>query len=161
MPGKRACILWSGALALSASLPAAAQNDDDAERTPAQCISMGRVRTTTVVDERSILFYLRGGRIYLNILDRTCLGLHRNGTFTYSVQSGARYVRLCDSDTITVLESAGRGFNCGLGEFHPVSELQAEALLNPNEAVSFERAIVIEPVEASDETDPAEVESSP
>src|SRR5690606_10230064 len=41
--------------------------------------------------------------------------------------------RLCDNDTITVLERWGfdafsRGFTCGLGEFHPISELELAEL---------------------------------
>ena len=159
MLAKSILTLCSGALGLAAALPAMGQDDEAHEPTPVGCISMGRVRTTTVVDEQNILFYQRGGRIYLNILDQACLGLHRNGTFTYTVQSGARYVRLCDSDTITVLEPSGRGFSCGLGEFHPVSQLQAEAMLNPSEAVSFERAVVIEPVDAPEGAENTEGES--
>ena len=115
---------------------------------------MTRVRNTTVVDDDNILFHLRGGDIHLNMLDETCLGLRRSGVFTYTVQSGARHARLCHTDTITVLDTTGRGFSCGLGRFHPVTETQAQDLLNPDEATRLERTIVVEPVELpeSDQT---------
>ena len=141
------------ALSLAATPSATAQEEEEVvDVTPVHCISMGRVRTTTVVDDRNILFYQRGGRIYLNILERACVGLQRNGLFTYKVQSGARHARLCDTDTINVVESNGStGFNCGLGQFHPVSEIKAQELLDPNEAALLDKTIEIEPVELPDE----------
>lgn len=150
---KSVLTLCGGALGLSFTLPAICQDDEVVDPTPVACISLGRVRTTTIVDDDNILFYRRGGQIYLNMLDRTCSGLLRSGAFTYNVQSGARFVRLCASDTITVLEPTGRGFNCGLGQFHPISALQAHVMLNPDEAASFDRAIEIEPVEQGEAID--------
>ena len=86
----------------------------------------------------------------MNRLDRECLGLARSGTFTYQVQSGARYVRLCDSDSITVLETGGRGFNCGLGMFEPLSQDRLESLLGGPSP-----AIVTTPVELRKDDEPA------
>ena len=86
----------------------------------------------------------------MNRLDRECLGLTRSGTFAYKVQSGARHARLCSTDSITVVESTGRGLNCGLGLFEPLSQEEAESLVGgPN------RSIVSVPVEPPKEEEPA------
>ena len=43
---------------------------------------------------------------------------------------------LCDSDSITVLETSGRGFNCGLGLFEPISAEEVESFVSgPNPAI--------------------------
>ena len=73
----------------------------------------------------------------LNRLDRECLGLSRSGTFEYRVQSGARHARLCATDSITVIESTGRGLNCGLGMFEPLSPDERESLFGrPNPPIT-------------------------
>ena len=142
----------AGAIEVLADDAEDAEEAEDIDVTPVRCISMGRIRTTTVVDDRNILFYRRGGPIYHNILEQNCRGLKRSGLFTYKVQSGARHVRLCDTDTINVIEAPGSaGFNCALGQFFPISELRAEELLNPDAAVRLEKAIEVEPVELPDE----------
>lgn len=124
---------------------AASGDEQSTAPQPARCISMGSVLTTTIVDDNRILFYQRGGRIYLNALDRTCVGLTRSGKFSYKVQSGARYVRMCDTDRINVLEQTGNGFNCGLGMFVPVSAEAAAELLATG--ATEERAIEAQPVD--------------
>ena len=126
-----------------------AQEEQDADDEPLRCLSMSSIRSTKIIDDSTVLFYqLR--RVYANRLDRECVGLARSGTFTYQVQSGARYVRLCESDSITVLESGGRGFNCGLGRFDPLSAEEAESFISgPNTAVTST------PVEAPKSDEPA------
>jgi hypothetical protein len=135
------------ACAAALALPALAfpQKQDDDE--PLRCVSMASIRRSTIVNDDSILFYQSGGRIFLNTLDRTCPGLARNGKFMFQVQSGARYVRVCATDTITVLERTGRGFSCGLGEFVPVTQQVAQQLLEPLAPGESQRAITVEPAE--------------
>jgi hypothetical protein len=108
---------------------AAAQDDEEESDEPLRCLSMTSIRSTIVLDDRRVLFVQAGDRVFLNRLDRECLGLARSGTFTYQVQSGARHARLCSTDSITVLETTGRGFNCGLGVFEPLSQEQAESVV--------------------------------
>ena len=146
---KLVAALLSGVL--GASLPSAigADEEDATDGEPLRCVSMNGIRATTIVDDRHLLFRQSSGRVYLNRLDRECVGLARAGKFTYEVQSGARHVRLCASDSITVLERTGRGFNCGLGEFEPISADAAENLVNgPN------RAVVSIPVELPERAAP-------
>jgi hypothetical protein len=138
-----------GVVALSLA-SAAAQDDDKKSDEPLRCLSMTSIRSTIVVDDQRVLFVQAGDRVFLNRLDRECLGLARSGTFTYEVQSGARHARLCSTDSITVLEPTGRGFNCGLGLFEPLSQEDAESVVGgPN------RSAVSVPVELPKEEEPA------
>ncbi len=98
---------------------------------------MASIRSTRVVDDQTVLFFHGRGRVYVNRLERECVGLARNGKFTYEVHTGARHARLCETDSITVLERTGRGFNCGLGMFEPISQDEAESFVSgPNRAVT-------------------------
>jgi hypothetical protein len=111
---------------------AASSQDDDASADDTDsltCISMNLVRQATAIDDRTIVFRLRDGRMYLNTLEQECLGLQRNNRFSYNLRTGARIPRLCHTDTITVIEQAGTGFTCGLGRFEPVSAIRVEDLL--------------------------------
>jgi hypothetical protein len=137
--------------AATLSLASAAAQDDEAESDePLRCLSMNTIRSTVVVDDNRVLFFQARDRVFLNRLDRECLGLARSGTFSYKVQSGARHARLCSTDSITVLETSGRGLNCGLGLFEPLSQEEAESVVGgPNPAA------VALPVELPKEEEPA------
>jgi len=148
----RACLL---ALALGGSLAivaAHADEDEDAEgegldRTPQDCIATNRIRGTDVVDDRTILFAMRGGQHYTNILERECPGLERHKRFMHETTGG----RLCDIDTITVLEQwTGRltpGFTCRLGQFHPITAVEAQDLrMGPDEAAAIDNDIEVKEV---------------
>ena len=146
------CVI--GLLVCVVGLPvtgAVAQDEQGgAEDEPLRCLSMASIRSTKVIDDMTILFFHGRGRVYVNRLERECVGLSRNGKFTYEVHSGARHARLCDADSITVLERTGRGFNCGLGVFEPISQDEAESFLSgPN------RAVTSVPVELPKNEEPA------
>ena len=143
-----------GALAISSVRCAVAQDDDEREiaAEPLQCLSMTSIRSTRVVDDSTVLFF-QSRRVFVNRLERECLGLARNGRFTYEVQTGARQARLCATDSITVLERTGRGFNCGLGKFEEISRDAADALLTgPNRAVTSTQ---VEPPKSEESAPPA------
>src|SRR5688572_24383306 len=79
---------------------AAAQESSDA----VDCLSLGRVRDIEVVDDDRILFYQGSQRVYLNVLERTCEGLKRDGAFVWRNGRGtARNPRLCRADFISVI----------------------------------------------------------
>ena len=120
-----------GMAVLSFAGASAAQQDDEEQASdePVRCLSMNSIRSTKVLDDSRVLFLNARDKAWLNRLDRECLGLSRSGTFEYRVQSGARHARLCSTDSITVLESTGRGLNCGLGMFEPLSPDQLESLI--------------------------------
>ena len=121
------------AFAVFAGAGRADEKEDDVEsqdldRTPIACISVNRIRRTKVIDDQTILFEMNGDAYLSNILDHACPGLGREGRFIHETQG-----RLCDVDTITVLEQWGTsfrdGFTCRLGKFHPITEAEADALV--------------------------------
>jgi len=141
--------------------PVAAQDTQDAvsevdfDRNPVQCVSTNRIRRTRAVDDQTILFYMRGRAIYQNILPRDCPRLKSYNRFMYETVGG----RLCSTDTIRVLEHFGSRLDpvwtCRLGEFHPVTEFEAEEMLLISEQRPGALApIEIEPVELPAETEP-------
>jgi hypothetical protein len=93
-----------------------------------RCINHQRIRSTEVVNERNILFHMRGGEIYRNVLPRRCPGLNRNDSISYRPRTS----KLCDLDAVTVLLQTGAGFSqgasCGLGKFYPITKAEADAL---------------------------------
>jgi hypothetical protein len=113
---------------------AAVVADDEAafDRTPRSCVQVQSIARTDILDDQTIIFYMRGKNIaYRNYLPKKCPGLKRSDRFGYQVTSG----RLCNIDLITVLELSlfpGRsfdpGFTCRLGDFHPLSPADIESL---------------------------------
>ncbi|MDH3441607.1 MAG: hypothetical protein OEM63_12690 [Gammaproteobacteria bacterium] len=101
-------------------------DDAKAER----CILITRIANTHVLDDRRILFYMRGKKAYLNLLPHRCGGLGMQRRFMYETSQS----QLCDLDTISVLYNRGGGFSrgatCGLGLFHPMTVEDADALRN-------------------------------
>jgi len=91
-----------------------------------QCVSLRHVKRTEVIDDRNILFHMRGARVYHNILPRRCSGLKREDRFSYSSSVG----RLCSTDSIRVLYHSGRGLqegnSCRLGLFHEITREDAK-----------------------------------
>jgi len=122
--------------------------DEFRDAEPVRCISTAEFRETEVVNDSTVLFFRRSGRVFLNVLEDTCPRLWRSGGFSHQIRGGGRIANLCESDTIYPLEQAG---HCRLGEFHEISQLQADALLNPTEARRTGDPFTIEPVELPDE----------
>ncbi|CAA0093575.1 Uncharacterised protein [Zhongshania aliphaticivorans] len=95
---------------------------------PQRCVSLQRIDRMDVVDNRSILFYMRGKQIFLNDLPYPCHGLSRHKTVMYRTSLND----LCNVDIITVLNSVGSGFlpgqSCGLGQFYPISKENADII---------------------------------
>ena len=109
----------TGAFCLSASAVAVAQGPG-AE--PEKCLSLNRIQKTEVIDDRNIIFYMRGGQIFRNQLSHRCSGLRKDNTIMYRPSLN----RLCNLDFITVLRDFSFGFtqgpSCGLGQFYPIDE---------------------------------------
>jgi hypothetical protein len=103
---------------------------DDFDRTPKDCITPSNIKDTKIVDDSTILFYMRGGSkvTYRTALPQACPNLARENRFSYKVPIN----RLCSSDLITVLEQFGvglrDGFTCRLGLFYPIPYEEAELL---------------------------------
>jgi hypothetical protein len=116
--------------AASASAAQAAARAADLDRTPRDCVILQDIRQTVVIDDRTILFYMKGGKktVYRNYLSHECPNLAHEGRFAYET----RINRLCDIDLITVLQQfgpqLGPGFTCRLGDFYPITYEEAEIL---------------------------------
>lgn len=118
-------------LMLFASMGAYAQDgegDEPFDRTPVNCVRVTSIDKTEAVDDQNILFHMRGNTVYRNHLPQRCPRLEQENRIAYQVFGG----RLCDSDTITVLEQSvfglQNGFTCGLGDFVPLSPEEVEDL---------------------------------
>jgi hypothetical protein len=108
--------------------PLLAQDDKPFDRTPQDCLVTYAIDRTDIIDDQTILFYMRDNRVFRNYLPRECPGLAREDRFMYETHT----TRLCSIDLITVLEQWGSrfqpGFTCRLGDFHPMSPEEVEDL---------------------------------
>ncbi len=106
------------------------EEEEEEEYNTLKCINIKRMRNTKVVDDLRILFYMRGGSDYVNILPRQCRGLSREGRFSYRVSAST----LCQQDSIRILRYGATGFeegnSCRLGNFHEVTEEDIEMILD-------------------------------
>ena len=87
-----------------------------------RCLSLLRIDSTDVVDDKNILFYMKNDEIYVNRLPHRCPGLNTHQAFMYRTSMG----QLCSVDIITVLDGLGFGYSpgisCVLGGFYPITE---------------------------------------
>ena len=123
-----------GSVGLLAAASGRAQEAAEIDRTPADCVTTTTIDRTQAVDDRTILFFMHGKKIYRNYLPRKCPGLQRQNRIMYKTRGS----RLCDVDTITVLEQWGArlepGFTCSLGSFLPITQEEVDDLLRKSDA---------------------------
>jgi len=122
---------WSAGLAVVVLVcvqPVSADDKDFLDRAPEHCITTYRIKGTDVIDGKTIVFRLRGGDAYVNILKQDCPRLDREKRFMHETRSN----QLCDVDRIVVLENWGgslqRGASCQLGQFLPITIEEADEL---------------------------------
>ena len=135
-------------LAAASALGQDAKDEDEAfDRTPENCIIVSRIDETDAIDDHNIIFRMRGDRVYRNTLPNKCPGLERENRIAYQTGSS----RLCDIDTITVLEDFGvgfrPGFTCRLGQFVPLSEAEIQDIDLRKKGEAGQRAIETSSVE--------------
>lgn len=148
-------------LGLFVAFPAFAQDGETAEeetigafdafaREPERCITASRIDRTEVVDARTVIFHMRGRDAYVNRLAYDCPRLVREKRFSYDVRTN----RLCSVDTIFVLERWGSGYSrgmpCGLGEFYPITEEEAELLSADPAEMREDEALIEETSESAE-----------
>jgi hypothetical protein len=124
--------LWSCLVLLLIAPMGYAEEEGDEQATdsaPEDCVSVRHIKKTDVIDDQNILFRMNGGKIYRNHLPRKCFGLKRSDGFSYEI----RTPRLCDLDSVKVLDQFGGGIrpgpSCGLGKFHSITEEEAAFLM--------------------------------
>ena len=158
-------------LAILTSLPAALIADDEADEKlesskseldveeSERCVNSRTIKRTAVLDDRNIVFYMRGSKIYINVLPRECRGLSHQRRFSYTTVTRS----LCNSDSIRILRGTGYGFeegrSCRLGLFHPTTDEQISAYIQ--RSLETPKAIpptLPEPQEVTSEDDSEKVE---
>lgn len=109
-------------------LPPVAAQDPDAGEALANCLSLNRIKSVDILDERHLVFHMISGEHYLNVLPNRCPGLRKHSALMYRTSLS----KLCDMDIVTVLDNIGPGYQpagaCGLGKFLPVQEDKLDAL---------------------------------
>ena len=116
-------LVWAwltGAVLMLMSNIAAAEDDAEEFSEPKDCISLTHLDRTDIIDDRNILFYMRGNEVYLNQLPHRCSGLRMADGFSYRRTIN----RLCRIDLIRPIPRGGigGGISCGLGTFRLVTE---------------------------------------
>jgi hypothetical protein len=129
----QAVILAAALSPLSVAADEAADQRNDAAggafpEQPVNCLSLARLRETDILDDQTVLFYMRGQDVYVNRLPRRCPGLKSAGAFSYRTS----LTELCNTDVITVIRTFGStlspGPSCGLGLFQPITREAIAAL---------------------------------
>lgn len=92
---------------------------------PVNCVALSQIRSTKVIDNRTIDFKMTGGKVFRNTLPHSCPSLASEERFSYRTSLN----QLCNVDTIRVLQSFGSGLRegagCGLGKFQPMQKVQS------------------------------------
>jgi hypothetical protein len=167
---KRVSAFGLAAIAVLATGLATAQDDGDEaagavddiadeylDRTPVECVSLSMVRDTAVIDDGTVLFYMRGGDVYRNVLERACFGLELTGRFITETRTN----RLCSIDMLQVFRqfagSVVPGAFCRLGKFHPLTRAEAELLeMDLDELEAARRSVKLTPLEPTDRLEPVD-----
>jgi hypothetical protein len=113
---------------LLASVPAVYAQDTEKAAKPVTCIMANAIDRKSAVDNKTIVFFLKGDRYYRNDMPAACASLSKGETdlvYHYNTQS-AKLTRLCNYDSITVENVPGVG--CPLGRFTPISGEEASQL---------------------------------
>ena len=126
-----------GAMLLAATAGTSVQAQEEAaaaqeelDRTAEDCVLLNRIARKVGVNDRQVVFYMRGNTYYLNVLDGACQSLTPGETrlvFHAKNTGSARIARLCDTDSFTVERQTSR-IGCSLGTFNPITAAEAAAL---------------------------------
>ena len=157
---------WLATILLAGMIPLTAYSQEEPQEDALddnfeKCINIRLIRSTSVMDDQNIIFYMNQQKAYLNTLPRRCNGLGREKRFSYSPTSS----RLCDFDSIRVLRSGARGMeagiSCRLGVFQPMTRDEADAFKNAPKLEPEVRPVPLpEPEDlGTGETDPDDKET--
>ncbi len=84
---------------------------------PLKCITIKAIRSTHVRNDRTIDFYMTGGKVYRSRLPRICRGLSVEERFSFTTD----LPQICYVDSITVLRGKSAGASCQLGRCQPIT----------------------------------------
>ncbi len=93
---------------------------------PKSCVTISQIRSTKVIDSRTIDFRMAGGKTYRNTLPQSCPSLKFEERFSYRTSIN----QLCSVDIVRVLHDEGgrlyEGAGCGLGKFQEIEKLSGK-----------------------------------
>jgi hypothetical protein len=125
-----AAVAGTQAQAQGEAQPAPAQGEAQIDRTPEDCVVASRISRNVAVNDRQVVFFMRGNLYYRNDLDTACQSLTAGDTrlvMRFRNTGSAKMARVCDTDAFTVERQTSR-IGCGLGPFHPITAEEAAAL---------------------------------
>ncbi|HJR69747.1 MAG TPA: hypothetical protein VKA43_06885 [Gammaproteobacteria bacterium] len=125
-----AAVAGTHAQAQGEAQPAPAQSEPEIDRTPEDCVVASRIARNVAVNDRQVVFFMRGDTYYRNDLDAACQSLTAGETrlvLHFRNTGSAKMARVCGTDAFTVERQTSR-IGCGLGSFHPITADEAAAL---------------------------------
>jgi len=117
--------------AFLASVPGTPRADEkpkELDRSPVACIMANFISRKVAIDNRTVVFYMKGNKFFRVDLPAVCPTLAPGDTeleLHYNTQS-VKLTRLCNYDSFTVEHKAGAG--CSLARFNPITAEEAAAL---------------------------------
>jgi len=120
-------LAFGTAAAILATISVSRAGADDESYGAHRCIYVDRIDQTRIVDERSILFFMRDRTVLQNVLPNAC-HLRKTDPIKYDVVLG----KLCADEFITQLidgATYGPGLLCKIGMFVPIDAEEAKRLL--------------------------------
>ena len=126
-----AALAGGRAQAQAEATAAAAPAEAEIDRTPEDCVVADRISKNVAVNDRQVVFFMRGGSVfYRNDLDTACPSLTAGETrlvLSFPNTGSAKLARVCETNSFTVERQTSR-IGCGLGRFHPITAEEAAAL---------------------------------
>ena len=98
------------------------------DRSPVACVMANLISRKLAIDDRTVLFYMKGNKFFRVDLPAVCPTLAPGDTeleLHYNTQS-VKLTRLCNYDSFTVEHKAGAG--CPLGKCNPITAAEVAAL---------------------------------
>jgi hypothetical protein len=89
---------------------------NDAKPVVKNCLTVSQLRSTAVIDDKTVLFELRNRSVWVNKLKFKCPSLGFYESFSYEVHGNS----ICDIDVIRVFAQNHIGASCGLSKFERV-----------------------------------------
>jgi hypothetical protein len=124
------------------------QDEKPFDRTPKECVARTAIHHMHAVNDRTVLFHMRGKKTYLNYLPRVCTDLARYDRIQYDLHGASLYLaQVCERDAFVVLDGDldSTRNSCRFGQFLPVTDEEVALLLRkPQDGVAD---VVVTPVE--------------
>jgi hypothetical protein len=101
------------------------------DRTPVDCVQNASINKKTAIDNRTILFSMKGNKFMRVDLPGACPSLTPGQTqliFLTADSSPGKLARLCSRDSFGVEHRPGSG--CQLAKFNPITPEEASQLLS-------------------------------